>query len=320
MIAAVKITAASRLHFGLIAWGSGVQRQFGGAGVMVAPPTTTLELAAASHFSVAGKAAERVAQFAAAWQRFVGQPRLPPYRFTVTALPDSHVGLGSGTQLGLCVARALYALHGTHELSANTLAASVGRGLRSAVGTHGFLKGGLIIDQGQSGPQSLGTLRERCEFPSVWRFVLILLPPAQAISGDAELQAFAKLPDVPDRHSDRLWREIDDQLLPAARAAEFDRFSESLYRFGRDAGLNFAPIQGGPYHGPHVTALVNRLRELGVRGVGQSSWGPTVFALCPNQDRATELAARLHSEPAAAGAQIGIAAPWNQGAILRVQT
>jgi predicted sugar kinase len=35
------------------------------------------------------------------------------------------------------------------------------------------------------------------------------------------------------------------------------------------------------------------VRALGVRGVGQSSWGPTVFAICPDPDTAEKVAASL---------------------------
>ena len=47
----------------------------------------------------------------------------------------------------------------------------------------------------------------------------------------------------------------------------------------RRVGDYFAPAQGGRYASPAVAAVVARLRARGVRGVGQSSWGPTVFAV-----------------------------------------
>ena len=41
----------------------------------------------------------------------------------------------------------------------------------------------------------------------------------------------------------------------------------------------FKPWQGGIYAHPRTAALVDLIRKRGVRGVGQSSWGPAVFAI-----------------------------------------
>ena len=59
------------------------------------------------------------------------------------------------------------------------------------------------------------------------------------------------------------------------------------------AGRVFAAEQGGVYSSPRVAALIARVRGLGVPAVGQSSWGPTVFALTPDVDRADWLAGQL---------------------------
>ena len=57
-----------------------------------------------------------------------------------------HVGLGSGTQLALAVARALAELYDV-ERGARALAAAVGR--RSAIGTWTFDDGGLVVEGGR---------------------------------------------------------------------------------------------------------------------------------------------------------------------------
>jgi len=86
-------------------------------------------------------------------------------------------------------------------------------------------------------------------------------------------------------------------MTPAAAQGAFEAFSESVYEFGRAAGACFAARQGGPYNGPLLTELVAAIRHLGVRGVGQSSWGPTIYALLPDESAfsafTTELAARF---------------------------
>ena len=109
-----------------------------------------------------------------------------------------------------------------------------------------------------------------------------------------------------------LTREMLDVLLPAAREGDFVEFSESLYRFGRLAGAAFANVQGGSYNGPELTHLVETLRSLGVRGVGQSSWGPTIFALCPSESEALSLWRAMHA--LFPSAEVNIATTANRGA------
>ena len=75
------------------------------------------------------------------------------------ALP-SHAGLGSGTQLGLAIARALMELHGA-DADAQTLARVMGRAKRSAIGTWTFAGGGLVARHHGRQTHSLDGQRDR---------------------------------------------------------------------------------------------------------------------------------------------------------------
>jgi predicted sugar kinase len=57
-----------------------------------------------------------------------------------------------------------------------------------------------------------------------------------------------------------------------------------VYELNARVGDAFAPAQGGRYASAAVADCVTRLRAAGVRGVGQSSWGPTVFAVVHRDD------------------------------------
>jgi beta-RFAP synthase len=317
---AVHVIAASRLHFGLIALGDSAKRQFGGVGVMIEPPQSRLRLDPAARFSVEGPGAERVRAFAQLWQRFRHLAHLPLCRITVETVANTHVGLGAGTQLGLAVASGLNTFCQLPTPTTEALASSVQRGLRSAVGTHGFLRGGLIFEYGKSASDSLGPLGRCIPIPDKWRFVLVSPRQHQGLWGDVEQRAFAQLPAVPAHVSETLLREVSDHMLPAAEKADFIAFSDSVFRFGYQSGLSFAQIQGSAYNGPRLTALVHRIRDLGVRGVGQSSWGPTIFALCPDQQDAQQLVAKLNSDPSAAESEIWIAHPRNTGAGITIES
>ena len=79
------------------------------------------------------------------------------------------------------------------------------------------------------------------------------------------------------------------EIVPALEASEFERFSETLHEYNRLAGVAFEGEQGGLYVSPVVTKIMGVVRDLGFPGVGQSSWGPTVFAFAPDETSAERL-------------------------------
>src|SRR5262249_56784067 len=102
---------------------------------------------------------------------------VPRRRYVVGRVSPPQAGLGSGTQLGMAVARALALAAGRPDLPAEMLARFVGRGLLSALGVYGFAHGGFLVDAGQKTHGTLAPLVARAEVPRDWRVVL-MLPPA----------------------------------------------------------------------------------------------------------------------------------------------
>ncbi len=285
---AIEVVAPARLHFGLLSFGQPAVRQFGGCGVMLKNPCVRLSFIPAARFSVSGACARRVAAFAGAWSQRTG--RELKCEISVEAFIPPHVGLGSGTQLALSVAAGLFRLLMPETpLRPGRLAASVGRGQRSAVGTYGFALGGLIAERGKWPDEPLGELLGHVSFPPAWRFVLLRPPGEQGRNGRSERAAFATLPPVPVGTTKRLLEILEIELLPACRKANCEEVGHAMHAFGQLAGSCFAACQGGAFASPRIDRLVRTLRELGVAGVGQSSWGPTVFALTPSAQAAQDL-------------------------------
>ncbi len=300
----VMIQAYSRLHFGLlnpVAQERGDARCFGGVGVMIRHPDLTLCVEPDSVWSAEGPQAERVLAFA---QRFAAAtcredqtgPQ-PPHHLRVERVMPAHAGLGSGSQLALSVARALATSWGLN-CGLATLARRVGRGLRSAVGTHGFEQGGFLVESGKTTNDILAPLVARQPFPDVWRVVVAL--PSDHIAGlhgGSEVEAFACLTENPAILSatETLCRLVLLGLLPALIEHDVDAFGESLYEFNRRVGEAFAPVQGDVYASPQIAELVAFVRSQNIRGVGQSSWGPAVFAVVADAERADHLAAQLRT-------------------------
>lgn len=291
----VEVTAPNRLHFGLLNLGHGPGRHFGGVGLMIDQPGLRLRISAADRFSAAGPLSERATEFAKLWARFHRRSQPPACKITVVSAPRQHAGLGVGTQLGMSIAAGLCCFDGWCVPSPDELAMSVGRGRRSAIGTHGFLFGGLLAERGCLESERVAPLDCQLELPAAWQVVLVC-PMGEGLSGRDEDMAFEKLPPVSRQRTKKLERIIREKMFPAAAQGDFDQFSRSIYEYGYDAGECFASRQGGPYNGPRLTQIVNVVRSLGIDGVGQSSWGPTVFALVRNAEQGRQLACQLRQQ------------------------
>jgi beta-RFAP synthase len=314
-----RVTAPSRLHFGLLSLpAAGVDRwpgldgapgppvrHFGGVGLMVDRPGLAVRVVPAAEWAATGPLADRALAFARRVVDSLPAAERRPFRVTVECAPAEHTGLGVGTQLGLAVAKAVAVETGHPDWPAVELAVRAGRGERSAVGVHGFDRGGLIVEGGKLPGEAVSPLVARLDFPADWAVLLFSPAGGGTWHGGAERQAFAHLTGPGPAETETLCRLVLTGLLPAVASKDFDAFGQAVYELNARAGDAFAAAQGGRYAGPAVTALVARLRGLGVRWVGQSSWGPTVFAVVRRVE-AADLMARMPDAPAVvAGASGG---------------
>jgi len=289
-----RVTAPSRLHFGLLhvptAATPPAARRFGGIGLMIDQPGVVVSIQPADAWRFEGMLASRAQAFA---HRFLASldRAVPPLHMLVERCPKEHAGLGVGTQLGLAVGKAIAVESGLGELKATEIAVRVGRGERSAIGVHGFDRGGLVVEPGKRPGEALSPLLTCIRLPEEWRAAVFIPSGRGAWHGSREEGAFAAAlsPSPTDALCDLTIRE----LLPAAAAGDLPAFGDAVHRFNRLAGEPFAAAQGGAYSSPEIAELIGRIRGLGVAGTGQSSWGPAVFAVVESQDRASWLVKQL---------------------------
>lgn len=267
---------------------------------MISQPQTIVQLtqtAANLPFSVGGPGHERVSQVADRFIHVVGLPQRPAIHVSILSRPDAHTGLGSGTQLDLAVADGLNYLTG-NKLSARQLAVEVAqRGLRSAVGVHGYWQGGLIYERGVP-DQSLSAINPivcRLTIPDQWRIALLRpqIIAAEKVAGAMEANCFQAVERPKHESSEALANIIEKRLLPAVESADFAQFCESVRTYNYNSGMFFAEVQGGAYNGPQITACIQHLTKVGFPGVGQSSWGPTVFVFCEHEEAVLRLRSSL---------------------------
>jgi beta-ribofuranosylaminobenzene 5'-phosphate synthase len=277
--ARVRIETASRLHFGLLGWGAQAARQFGGVGLMIAYPRIKLVAERAPAWIAVGPLADRVEQLLAelaARAREAGAI-LCPCRIAIETVPREHVGLGVGTQLSLAVARAVFDLAGATDTPVETLARLTGRGARSGIGIHGFALGGLIVDGGRKRSTELPPMAARHPFPEEWSVVVVQPEGPIGLHGSEERRAFADLPPIAPRETEALCKLVLLDLLPAVRERDLAAFGAALSEIQERVGACFASAQGGVFHSPDAASIALELRRLGLAGVGQSSWGPTIY-------------------------------------------
>ena len=267
-------------------------------------------------------AERRALEFAESFRRNVDSPedrtRLEQVHILVEKAAAEHVGLGSGTQLAMAVGRALAAFIGKSDMPAEELARRVGRGCRSAIGVHGFQLGGFIVEGGKTDVSQVSPLIARLNFPSDWHFVLIIPTDTKGLHGPAEHEAFDGLTSIPPSMTADLCRLTMLGMLPAIAERNFQAFSESLVEFGRKVGECFAAHQGGTYASPLAGAVVDLLLQHGIRGITQSSWGPTLAACADSRFRAEWLSARLLDSLDPAQVRITVAPANNLGARVEI--
>jgi beta-RFAP synthase len=287
----IRVVAPSRLHFGLFnvpaaGRAAGCERVFGGVGLMLDLPGVVVDVRTADSWQFEGPLASRAQAFAARFMLGVPEGRRRAFQVLVERSPAEHTGLGTGTQLGLAVGKALAVACGEGELPSTELASRVGRGERSAVGVHGFDRGGLLADAGKLPGESVSPLLAHVSLPESWRVVLFTPPVTGKWHGEYERRAFATASAGQPRALRKL---AEEAILPAARAGNIDAFGEAVHEFNRKAGEPFAAAQGGPYASPETEELIADVRAWGVKGVGQSSWGPAAFAVTPDSETAVSL-------------------------------
>ncbi|MCX7627048.1 MAG: GHMP kinase [Methylophilaceae bacterium] len=283
----VRVTATARLHMGFIDLNGGLGRRFGSIGLALESPFTCIEVQAAEQFACDGPMSSRVLEFAQSFAKGVQLPGAAHIR-VVAAIPE-HAGLGSGTQLGLALAAALARLY-DRKLDVSEMAATIGRGRRSGIGIAAFERGGLLVDGGRGDGTSVPPILARLTFPEDWPILLVFDPRAQGVHGSAETRAFDMLPDFPAPLAAHIARLVLMQALPAVVERDLQAFGLAISEIQRRVGDHFAQAQGGGrYISPRVAQAMAWLEAQGVFCLGQTSWGPTGFAVVEDDVAALRL-------------------------------
>ena len=297
----VRVEAPARLHFGVLDLRGHLGRRFGGIGAAVPAPSVVVEARPAPDLTAEGPDRDRALEFARRYLASAGVR--PAARISVQQAIPAHSGLGSGTQLGLAVARALAELFGQDTETAG-LAAAVGRAQRSAIGTWTFDQGGFILEGGRRpGSGRVAPLLARLPMPEPWWCIVVVPEGTPGLSGEGEAAAFQNLPEPSEREVERVAHLVLMQLMPALADGDLPAFGAALSEIQRVTGGWFATAQGGGSFAAGATErMVRAMAEWGAAGVGQSSWGPALYGIVEGEAKARQLAEQARGALAGGGA------------------
>ncbi len=310
-IEGVRASVPARLHIGFIDLNGGLGRRYGSLGIALDSPQTRVSLRRSRALAAEGPGAARARRHL---ETLIGHFRLDPrlHLAVETAIPE-HVGLGSGTQLSLATAVAVCRLHGI-AADIRSLAHLLERGLRSSIGIATFEEGGVVLDGGRGDAGGPPPVLSRLPFPDAWRVLLIFDDDRRGLHGSAEVEAFERLPPFPADAAAHLCRVVLMAALPALAEQDLDGFGDAVAELQRVIGDYFAPVQGARFMSPGVAGVLRWLETEGIRGIGQSSWGPTGFAIIGSEHDAMRLSrAAAKRWPAETGLAFAVSRGRNRG-------
>jgi beta-ribofuranosylaminobenzene 5'-phosphate synthase len=97
-------------------------------------------------------------------------------------------------------------------------------------------------------------------------------------------------------------------------------FGRALTSIQCMVGDCFASVQGGRFANPISEKLVDFMLGRGAAGIGQSSWGPTVYGLVEGSKKARHLAKEAQAFlDDLGGGQIYCVQPQNRGVTIRTK-
>ena len=305
-ITKISVCTSARLHMGFFDLNGGLGRKFGGIGLALDTPQLVLvasagDTSAQSLIKALGQDKAAVAAKAnKIASQMMTQLKIKGYlHLHVEQHIAEHTGLGSGTQLALAIGNAISRLYYLN-LSTLQIAQLAGRGARSGIGMGAFNYGGVLIDGGRAvdtaKSSKLPPLLARYDFPIAWRVLLILDSSFTGVHGEAERTAFNQLPEFSANLSAHLCRHVLMQAMPALVEQDLTAFGHSIQELQMHVGDYFSPAQGGRYASPLVANVLQHLQHIGVACFGQSSWGPTGFAVFETDEAAQKHLQQLQSK------------------------
>lgn len=294
----ILIKAPARLHLGIIDLSGSLGRRYGSIGVAINNPC--VEILAQKSDRIEVCYGENVECFSPA--RGIIRHILKKYgieggvRVTIKRSIPSHVGLGSTTQISLSIAMSMAKLHGI-QASTMEMARLLGRGKVSGIGTAAFERGGFIVDGGvDTKRRSIAPAIFHCAFPRSWFFVIATPDVTRGLTEKAEAKVFKnRKSKAKADFAKNICHLLVMKMLPSLVEQNLEEFGSALTEIQKQVGAAFAPYQAGIFHSRATEEIIEFMLGSGAKGAGQSSWGPSAYAVIEGKKAALELKNELQN-------------------------
>jgi len=315
----IDIESSARLHLGFYTISAGCIA-YGSMGLAIDVPEVFVQVGKADRLKIRNLTQVAVEPDV---KEAVKLLNLPGAEINVLKAIPRHVGLGSTTQLRLCVA---YALSKIYDLKYNIrqLAFILKRGAVSGVGIAAFKQGGFILDSGRilskdgihkpKNPDEIPSIMFRRPLPKSWCFV-VAIPRGIRGLDEREEKPILEMPETNYDLERKLHEAVLLGMLPALARRDAKTFGKALTKVQRLVGRYFSKFQGGEFCCWETEEMIKGLLEGGAYGAGQSSWGPTAYGLIEGSKKAEELSDYMFklTERIGVESEIFVVQPRNRG-------
>lgn len=285
----IEISSPARIHIDLVDMSGRLGRINGSVGFAIESPRCHLRIAAASELEIVGiepnehPYVRRELEYAA---NTLGLPDTN-FRLEVLSSIPRHAGLGSGTQWQLALL-AILSRFSDKKMSLEETARYSTRGRTSGIGVHSFHSGGFIVDGGRrigasqpafkpssfADPGDLPPLLFHRAFPSTWGVVVFVPEGFGGLSGEEERSFMERNTPIPSEEVAHVCHALLMETMPALLETDLEGFCNSVTRMQK-VGWKARHWARSDLAG--LEQVAECLTRLGIRGVGLSSTGPTLF-------------------------------------------
>jgi len=321
----ILVNAPSRLHLGFYNFVEGC-RVYGGMGVALENPCVEVIVEAGDKLEVINEAGIPIDDVV---ENVTSKLDVRSARIIVKRAIPRHVGLGSTTQLSLAIGLGITVLHGIRK-SIRELAFTLGRGYVSGVGIGVFEKGGFIIDSGRvvesdvlkppKNVDELPVVIARYSLPRNWFFIVVVPEGPTGFREDEEKPLLEKPLKPQGIEQCKLYATLLLEMLPAIATRDAALFGRALTKIQQLTGQYFSRYQHGLFCCPESEEVAKIIAELGALGVGQSSWGPSVYGLADSKTKALRIARGVVERAGEIGIRVKyvfVSKPRNRGYVLK---
>lgn len=294
----VVVESSARLHLGFYNfYEDGIA--YGGLGVAIELPIVRVKIFKADRLTVLNRTDIDVSDIV---DNIVKRLNVNEFGVEILKAIPRHVGLGSTTQTALSIGYGVSKLFG-FNYSVRELAYRLGRGRDSGIGIAVFESGGFVVDSGRwvgqgivEPPRSVNDLPQpifRFKIPRNWYFLVFIPKGLKGFDERSERKAMDTPTSLPSDIQKELYKLVILHIIPSILRKDIEVFGKAITKLQLIVGEYFSKYQGGIFCCKESEFIVNTMTRYGVAGVGQSSWGPTVYGVVKGREKALRILSKV---------------------------